>query len=299
VRSVLGKGTCVTLEIPFSVLPAVPRVVQERKDEGSREHPTLNVLVVDDQQANRVLLTQHLAYFGQVVASAENGEEAVRRWQDGNIDVIFTDCNMPVMNGYEMTRRIRELEQQRGLPRCTIIGFTANAQPEEKTKCLEAGMDDCMFKPVSLSALSALLMSLAADEPGPGAEDVPTQGATAQPNSIEGILRDLTGGDQAMMQSLLEEARSSYARDLAELKVQQEHFAPDAMSNLAHRIKGAARILQARRVIDACDRIERLCSEIPVDQATVLDQAAVVAGELEGLIRQVQDLSLDREVEQG
>ena len=290
VRSVLGKGTCVTLEVPFSVLPEVPRMVQVEHEQGSREHAALNVLVVDDQQANRVLLAQQLGFLDQVVSSAENGEEGLRRWEEGGIDVVITDCNMPVMNGYEMTRRIREAEAQRDMPRCTIIGFTANAQPEEKTKCQQAGMDDCLFKPISLATLSALLQSLSGKHAAPGA--VAAEPAGEGGSSIEAILHALTGGDRSMMQALVTEAYNSYTRDLAELKGQLEHFIPDSLSNLAHRIKGAARILQAQRIIEACDQIERLCGELPVDQEAVLAPARVVEHELESLIAQVQSIDL-------
>ena len=61
---------------------------------------------------------------------------------------------MPVMNGYELARAIRLHEQQTQQPPCTLLGFTANAQPEEIQRCKQAGMDDCLFKPLSLVALS-------------------------------------------------------------------------------------------------------------------------------------------------
>lgn len=285
VRSDVGKGTCVTLDIPFNILPAVPRVVQFDRDEGEKLHPTFNVLVVDDQQANRVLLTQQLSFFGQSVRSAENGERGLEQWREHAIDVIFTDCNMPVMNGYDMTRAIRQEEARRSLPRCTIIGFTANAQPEEKTKCLEAGMDDCLFKPISLTGLSAVLSSLAG--PQRVAEAAPGEPAQPANEAIAAILHDLTGGDPAMMQALIAEARSSYTRDLAELKAQLRSFVPDSLANLAHRIKGAARILQARRIIEACEHIENLCQEMPLDQKAIMAHAAIIESELEGLVVQV------------
>lgn len=291
VRSVLGKGTCVSLDIPFSLLPAIPRVVQIEEEVSEKEHPALNILVIDDQPANRVLLTQQLAYCGQTVRSAQNGEEGLKLWREGSVDLIFTDCNMPVMNGYEMVQAIRREETQYAWPRCTIIGFTANAQSDEKRKCQEVGMDDCLFKPVSLNALSTVLTAVAGMrgivEPRMGGD----ASAATDGQAIEAILHDLTGGDNAMTQALIAEAHSSYTRDLSELKVQLQGFAPDSLSNLAHRIRGAARILQANEIIEACDRIERLCSQLPVDPVAVLAQAQIVEVELERLIAQVAALS--------
>ena len=66
---------------------------------------------------------------------------------------------MPVVNGYELAGAIRDEERANGLPPTLILGFTANAQPEEKIRCLEAGMDDCLFKPIRLADLSAWLAS--------------------------------------------------------------------------------------------------------------------------------------------
>ncbi|WP_256679236.1 ATP-binding protein [Pseudomonas sp. AOB-7] len=288
VRSVVGKGTCVTLDVPFNVLSAAPRVVQSEGNKGEQEHPVLNVLVVDDQQANRVLLAQQLSFFDQSVRTAENGERGLELWRENSFDVIFTDCNMPMMNGYEMTRAIRQEEERRSLNRCTIIGFTANAQPEEKAKCLEAGMDDCVFKPLSLKGLSSVLSSLAVlQRVSEAAREEPEQ---TDSEVIASILRDLTGGDLAMMQALISEARSGYARDLAELKAQRQSFVPESLADLAHRIKGGARILRARRIIEACERVENLCHEMPLDRDAVMAHAAIVESELEVLISQVNSV---------
>ncbi|WP_232290987.1 ATP-binding protein [Pseudomonas chlororaphis] len=291
VHSEEGKGTCVSLDMPFSILPEVPHTVQKQQENANERLP-LDVLVVDDQQANRALLTHQLVYFDQVVTSAANGKEGLRCWEERRFDLIITDCNMPVMNGYEMTRKIRELERQNGRPPCTIIGFTANARPEEKTKCLQAGMDDCVFKPVSLTAVSTLLMSLSGRKPQATQE----QPAGVEGRSIEVILHVLTGGDKSMMQALVEEAYSSYTRDLAELKMELRRFAPDSMSHLVHRIKGAARILEAQPIIKACDQIERACSETPIDQEMILGQARMVERELESLIGLVKSIRQTEDV---
>ncbi|MBU4633459.1 transporter substrate-binding domain-containing protein [Pseudomonas chlororaphis subsp. aurantiaca] len=298
VHSVVGKGTCVTLDMLFSVLPEAPRIVQVQEEKG-KVCPTFNILVVDDQQANRILLIQQLVYFDQVVTGAENGEEGMRCWETGNFDLIITDCNMPVLNGYEMTRRIRELEQQSGRASCTIIGYTANAQPEEKAKCLQAGMDDCIFKPVSLTALSTLLISLSEITLGAASTGPKEQSACEEESAIEAILHVLTGGDKSMVQVLVEEAYSSYTRDLAELKRELHHFTPDSMSHLVHRIKGAALILDAQGIITACDRVEQACIEMPTDQAAILDQARMVEQELEKLIGLVQSIRLTEDAEHG
>ena len=111
----------------------------------------LNVLVVDDHPANRLLMCQQLGFLGHRFSSENNGANGLKAWIKGSFDLVIADCNMPVMNGYELTRAIRQYEQAAQRAPCTILGFTANAQPEERLRCKQAGMDDCVFKPINLS----------------------------------------------------------------------------------------------------------------------------------------------------
>ncbi|RUU69004.1 response regulator, partial [Mesorhizobium sp. M7A.F.Ca.MR.362.00.0.0] len=74
---------------------------------------------------------------------------ALRYWQEQTIDLVITDCSMPIMDGLALTKQLRT-RQKKPL---TILGLTANAQPEERVRCIAAGMDDCLFKPLRLSQL--------------------------------------------------------------------------------------------------------------------------------------------------
>ncbi|WP_269791779.1 transporter substrate-binding domain-containing protein [Stenotrophomonas sp. Iso1] len=282
VGSVRGVGTRVTLEIPFNRLSEVQDVPHVQEEALGTGHPTMRILVIDDQQANRVLLTQQLGLFGQVVFSAENGEQGLQLWRDQPVDVIITDCNMPVMNGYEMARAIRQEEERDGLAPCAIIGFTANAQPDEKAKCLQAGMDDCLFKPVNLKELSRLLMSL-----GGMPQVVRAVPLEAAESTIVRILRELTGGDAAMGRMLLDEAHQDYIDDLAALGIQRQRLDARALSRLAHRIKGGARILQAQSIVDACSQLERLCDASVLDRVAITAAVMLAERELELLIGEV------------
>ncbi|MNN01508.1 Virulence sensor protein BvgS precursor [compost metagenome] len=291
VGSVQGVGTRVTLEIPFNRLPEMEDAPRVQEETFGTEHPAMRILVIDDQQANRVLLTQQLGLFGQVVFSAENGEQGLRQWREQQVDVVITDCNMPVMNGYEMARAIRREEEQNALAPCAIIGFTANAQPDERARCLQAGMDDCLFKPVSLKALSRLLMSLAGMPQVVRMMSMETmetmEAAAVEESTIAGILRELTGGDPVMGAMLLEEAHQSYIDDLADLGRQRQRLHPATLSRLAHRIKGGARILQAQGIIDGCSQLERLCDAAALDKAAIIAAMTKVEHELGLLIAEV------------
>jgi two-component system sensor histidine kinase EvgS len=118
---------------------------------------SLSVLVVDDHPVNRLLLCWQLSELGHRTVDIEDGEQGLQRWRAHAFDVLITDCNMPRRNGYELARAIRGEEAASGRARCLILGFTANAQIEEKARCLEAGMDDCLFKPIRLADLALAL----------------------------------------------------------------------------------------------------------------------------------------------
>ncbi|QIB08911.1 transporter substrate-binding domain-containing protein [Pseudomonas fluorescens] len=247
-RSVPGEGTQVEVLLDLPLLDALP-TAPPAEVEALLPVPALSILVVDDYPANRLLLSQQLGYLGHRVQEAQNGVEGLQAWRGEHFDVVITDCNMPLMSGYELARAIRDEERERNLSPVLILGFTANAQPEERDRCVEAGMDDCLFKPIGLKALNARLASVTPDARAPQSDD---------DLDLTG-LEQLTGGDTTAIRALLEELVSSNAEDQARL----QHLAtrPDlpGLADLAHRIKGGARIIQAQRLIAACEALESAC----------------------------------------
>ena len=132
---------------------------------------TLRILVVDDNRINQTIVQRMLSrFFGCSADVAQNGQEAVQLVSERPRDIIFMDVQMPVMDGFEATRVIREMEAERGGHRTVIIAMTANAMAGDRERCLEAGMDDYISKPVSKSALT-VAMARVADQP---AEDTDT-----------------------------------------------------------------------------------------------------------------------------
>lgn len=112
------------------------------------------VLVVDDVEANRDLLSRRLQRQGHSVAVAENGQRALEMIRAQPFDLVLLDIMMPEMDGYETIRAIRELEPFRSLP---IIALTAKAMKGDRQKCLEAGASDYLAKPVSSDQLQSML----------------------------------------------------------------------------------------------------------------------------------------------
>ena len=212
----------------------------------------LNVLVVDDHPANRLLMCQQLSYLGHQFTTAHNGAAGLELWTGGAFDLVIADCNMPVMNGYDLTRAIRRHEHAAQHAPCTILGFTANAQPEERQRCLEAGMNDCLFKPISLTLLSQRLTAL---EPLTCTKDV---------FNIENLYA-LSGQDDKRIKLLLEELLRTNQQDLNTLSKLNVNDGQEPFAAIAHRIKGAARIVGAVQLINQCERLEH------ASQATLQD----------------------------
>ncbi|MEL7939659.1 MULTISPECIES: ATP-binding protein [Pseudomonas] len=125
---------------------------RERLPGAVRDLDGLRVLVVEDNQINQLILRDQLEALGCQVELAGNGLEGLQRWRAERFDVVLTDLNMPHMDGYRLATELR----LRGCHQ-PIIGATANAMREERERCLAAGMDDCLLKPVDLDSLYCCL----------------------------------------------------------------------------------------------------------------------------------------------
>jgi two-component system sensor histidine kinase/response regulator len=118
----------------------------------------LRVLLAEDNEVNQILAQAHLEALGCEVTLASNGVEALQRWQEGHHDLVLMDCQMPELDGYQATRRLRELERARpGQPRTPIVALTANAMEGDRERCLAAGMDDYLSKPFTREGLGAVM----------------------------------------------------------------------------------------------------------------------------------------------
>jgi CheY-like chemotaxis protein len=122
------------------------RLPREFEQHGGEDRP--HVLVVEDHAVNRMLATRMLAKFGCEVDIAENGRVACERTARHHYDLLFMDCQMPEMDGFEATRVIREREHHSGR-HTPIVALTANAMSDDRDRCLDAGMDDYIPKPYS------------------------------------------------------------------------------------------------------------------------------------------------------
>ncbi|MFQ2108598.1 ATP-binding protein [Aeromonas rivipollensis] len=154
IDSETGRGTRLEIKLPLTLatqdLPQVTAPLPPREP-----GPRLRILVVDDNHANQILLRQQLKHLGHEVSVRSNGLEALRAVGSHPFDLVITDCQMPVMDGFELARNLRARGHE--LP---VWGFTAHALPRERELCLAAGMNDCLFKPIGLARLRSALAEL-------------------------------------------------------------------------------------------------------------------------------------------
>ncbi|ESQ79139.1 ATP-binding protein [Asticcacaulis sp. YBE204] len=157
VESVVGEGAQFTLELPLR--PALSPCADPplcATDNGDCVRKA-RILLVEDYPPNVLVATTLLGSLGYAVDVAENGEAAVAKWQDGGYDLILMDIQMPGIDGFEATRRIRQHEAEQDRPRVPIIAMTAHALHGYREKCLTADMDDYIAKPFSLEDLKTKL----------------------------------------------------------------------------------------------------------------------------------------------
>jgi CheY-like chemotaxis protein len=311
-ESVPGVGTTMRLavklhrappeELPEATAPGrpVPGFSPRRLpsvDEAERERSL--VLLVDDHATNRQVIQRQLALAGYASETADDGVEGLARWRSGRFALLLSDVHMPHMDGYQLVQAIREEEARRGLPRTAVVALTASALKGEAERCLTAGMDDYLAKPVGIATLGACLQRwlphTAAAAPVPVALGASIQAANnlrviagetglpqlAHPPALDpAVLAGLTGGDPADTRALLLDFLGSTGEDLAQLDALRGSGDLHGMTRQAHKLKGAARLVgalelaAAAEVLEAAGRAGDWASVLPlaVDVATAVER---------------------------
>ena len=140
--------------------PDAPIVTQHSVAESKQEQMSVfegKVLIVEDNKINQLVAKTMFENLGLNIEIAEDGQEALDCFNRKKYDLIFMDCRMPVMDGYEASSAIRSLEKSKDGSRIPIVALTANAMASDSEKCLAAGMDDFLTKPFSSAQLEKML----------------------------------------------------------------------------------------------------------------------------------------------
>ncbi|KAF1007802.1 MAG: Virulence sensor protein BvgS [Pseudomonas fluorescens] len=272
VTSTLGQGSCFQLEFAAERTRLAP-ATQPVQAPGPMNH-CLNILVVEDHAPNRLLLCQQLEYLGHRVVPCHDGETALAEWKqaDPPFDLTITDCNMPVMDGFELTRQMRSLEQARAMNPHPIFGLTAHAQSQVIEQCLEAGMSQCLFKPTGIETWAQHI--------GAASAEAARRASTVNTTSRE--LQKLKILSPDAYKPLVEQFISANREDRAGFKALMDMGDLKKIGTLTHKVKGGAVMAGAQGLVDACTQLETLLEQdTPGDYRAQVEQVVHVMQTLE------------------
>ncbi|MNZ75279.1 Sensor histidine kinase RcsC [compost metagenome] len=225
------------------------------------------VLVADDHPINRALLARQLAILGIDAELVDDGEKALRAWQGRDFALLLTDCHMPVMDGYSLTRTLRAA----GDP-APIIGVTADTSEEASRQMQAAGMNDMLFKPYSLETLRQTLQRWLPVASAPS-EPQPRVQASTQEQALSWIS---LFGDEALARSMAQEYLDSNRQDSEEMVRALACQDTQALVETAHRIKGAARMVGQTALATEAAQLEAAARLKQLDRLDELSQTVQV-----------------------
>ena len=263
---------------------AAPSSAEARRLKG------LRILAAEDNPVNQMVLEQLLTREGAEVILADHGVQALERLCErgaGYFDLVLTDIQMPEMDGYETARRIRALAP--GLP---VIGLTAHAMPEERKRCLAAGMCDHLAKPIDLEVLVAAIGRHAATAPDPamatGVE--PAARPPSDPGPVAGIDADpiidwvavdrYFEGNRELIDELIVltlQTQSEVADQLRQAAAEPDW---EGIARLAHGLKSLCGYFQARPMLDLAKRAEQSARQQQPDAPQLARALAAAMDEL-------------------
>ncbi|MBS3046383.1 transporter substrate-binding domain-containing protein [Enterobacter mori] len=245
----LGTQVDVRLTLDTTPCPAQPEPLVEQLHTPFH---SCTIAVVDDHPTNRLVLREQLQLLGCNVVESEDGQQALLQCEQQAFDVIFCDCSMPVLDGYTFTRRLRSGAHGVLNQATPVLGYTANAQQENQLLAMESGMNDCLIKPVDLSILTTVLHH----HLSPETHCLVTKSERDASLFSQEKVRQLSFSDPTSERRLLASLLAANQHDLPALIAASEAGQWQDVSTLAHRIKGAAKMIDAKAITALCEQLE-------------------------------------------
>ncbi len=267
VDSVQGRGSTFWFTVEFATRDEAS---EEREREATRPHwelpgarghgPEPRILLVEDNQVNQRVALEMLSRLGFKAEVASDGAEAVTAYERGHYSAILMDCQMPIMDGFDATRAIRAAE--RSDARVPIVAMTANAMAGDRERCLDAGMDDHIAKPVELQLLRKVLYrfcrpAFAEEEDDNEATDELTR-HSPQPTtmSLDYLIEMEKLGVENIVVDTVESYLGSVGDSMDVIRSALDEGDHDRMQSAAHGLSGMSAYVGASAVVAACRRIE-------------------------------------------
>jgi PAS domain S-box-containing protein len=245
--------------------------------------PDLHLLVAEDHPVNQRVISYQLAKRGIQSTIVETGTAAVSAAASNTFDAILMDCQMPEMDGYEATRKIRALPDPNAKIR--IIAMTANTMAGDRQRCLEAGMDDYLGKPVSDDELDKALGRIAKASPPTPTTPLVTSPEDQLSRAFSGLVEL---GGKPFLRELLETFASSSSRLLAHAHEALENRDIIRLAKTVHSLKGSAANFGASAFCDRCVTLENILASQPEDLPALHQTFANLESDLQGLLASIQ-----------
>ncbi|MBT7950974.1 MAG: PAS domain S-box protein, partial [Gammaproteobacteria bacterium] len=232
------------------------------------------ILVAEDNPTNRDVIGRQLNLLGYAFEMADDGKLALEAWRNNEYAILLTDCHMPNMDGFELTDAIRQHEKGQD-KRSPIVAITANALEGEAERCLAAGMDDYMSKPIDMKILRAKLRQWMPDAgstnddtqekivPGEKPKDTETSEDVIDKQALMNMF-----GDEDMCKEILNDFVEPSQKVVEELKHGWNERSAEAVKQAAHKLKSSARSVGANALADLCEALEQAGME---DDWTTID----------------------------
>jgi signal transduction histidine kinase/DNA-binding response OmpR family regulator/HPt (histidine-containing phosphotransfer) domain-containing protein len=303
---------------PVRIMPQQEAAKSVFDSELGQRKP-LRILLVEDYPANQKLALKLLDRLGYGAQVAENGVQALAKLEEEAYDLVFMDQQMPEMDGLEATRRIRRREQERGLPRVHIVAMTANAIQGDRERCIAAGMDDYISKPIRVEALveaidkvhphkarpaigaDAAVLAITDESAAEGSvqtdvephleSKTTTVEAIVDPRVLDDLL-EMGGGDREFLAEMIDSYLTTAPALLEKLRKSSVERDAPALRMAAHTLKSGSTDMGAASLAALFARLEALGSQ------GELDEVAGLVAEAETLFSQAAaELSSIRNVQ--
>lgn len=243
VESQEDVGSAFRVLIPYDIGNPEDIADTSRQLNRHRSLKDLSVLLVEDNDINRLYATSILKTWECVVDLAENGYVAVEKIKDTRFDVVLMDVQMPVMDGFEATKAIRLSDAP--WSRIPIIALTANATRKDIEKCLAAGMDDCVAKPFTPEDLFRALLKNARLQP------------SHQPKLVDlSYLRRVSGGNKEFLSDMVSTLTATMPKSIVELRELLTQKDWQGLSKAVHKIKPSLTMMGLNEAKDTASRLE-------------------------------------------
>ncbi len=240
------------LDIQNKVMLETSLSFDEAKEKGKL------ILLADDNPTNRKLISQQLQMIGYFADTANDGKQALEMWRIGNYAMLMTDCHMPEMDGYQLSKAIRQ--EERNGAHMPIVAITADALKGAAQKCFAAGMDDYLTKPIELHQLrdtmARWLPDTEQDESSQHAPDVPESNSDGEAIDPQALGRLLGTQDREMLDEYYDDFLETSTPTVEQIRSAFHTGDMLAVSSLGHRLKSSARTVGANSLADCCLALE-------------------------------------------